>query len=75
MINSLTVVEKNGVVMVVASDASAQMTLVMNTNQGVKCGTFGAHKDSKSTIVKIFYLPENGWLVSLDNAGRFRLWS
>ena len=60
MINSLCVFERNGSVMVAASDYTAQITLTTPTAQGVKCATFGAHKDLKSIIVKIFYLPDNG---------------
>ena len=76
-VQSLTVLETGGNPIIVAGDYTGQITLLTaDAQRQTKCQTFGAHKDKQGAIiVKIFQLPDNGGLVSLDSLGRFRLWT
>ena len=72
--------ETGGNPIIVAGDYTGQITLLtMDAQQQTKCVSFGAHKDKQNgqnaVIIKIFQLPNNGGLVSLDSMGRFRLWT
>lgn len=75
---SITVLEKLGAPVIVAGNKGGFVTLVQQQPSGVKCASFGAYADKKTSdprVDRVFLLPGSQNVASLGEAGQVRIWT